>query len=424
MDASIELRLNHLYEGGMHTEYCPYFKKEMEPWQELNDTEFDCYNDVFLNYSLFSTNSYYRDKYMMMGKKQRFVHSDVGPECRSSLEELGYNKSKDEDSLSELLLLGGMPYSDEETSENFQDQAMLQGTMMMDEQEELRLIAELINQDATTTEYYNDYHTISSQNIYRSMESTKRTKSKFCPSLGKDLLANSKCNTRSVINNANSTIKEVISRTNAVEPANVMKSHSKRSIRKANDTCLISTKTSPNDINSAADFDQKIFLGGLPLGMNEKALREELAAQGYKVLKRPKILRAFAPEVMMRSVDEAKELVEKGFIMINGFEVEVRSFNSYNKQSKVRKIPNVGKRSVFLGGLAIGTTVKDIQDVMMKLGLRIVNYPVIKLGFSRQLIFETISQAQKLIKMKKVLINGKHVNVRPFSHQQSRKRMY
>jgi len=142
-----------------------------------------------------------------------------------------------------------------------------------------------------------------------------------------------------------------------------------------------------------------------------------MAAQGYKVLRRPKILRGFAPEVMMKSVEQAKELVDKGIINIKGFEVEVRPFNSYNKKSKSRKIPNVGRRSVFLGGLSKGTTVKDILDVMMKMNLRVMNYPVIKVGFSPQVILQTVSQAQKLVKMKKIYVNGNFVDVRPFTHQ-------
>jgi len=180
------------------------------------------------------------------------------------------------------------------------------------------------------------------------------------------------------------------------------------------------TSRDSNVVNCA---DQKVFLGGLPLGMNERELRNELASLGYKVLRRPKILRGFAPEVMMRSVTEAKEMVEKGTININGSTVEVRSFNFYNKRSKARNIPNVEKRSVFLGGLPIGTKVLDIMATMKKLNMRIVNHPVIKRGFSPQVIMHSISQAQKLIKMKNILINGKFVEVKPYSTPQNRKRV-
>jgi len=173
-----------------------------------------------------------------------------------------------------------------------------------------------------------------------------------------------------------------------------------------------------------SEEDRRVFLGGLPVGMREKSLRQQLAVLGYKVEKRPKILRNFAPEVLMRSVEEAKELVELGTIMIQGVKVEVRPFNSLMKQSKSRKIPNISKRSIFLGGLTDGTTAKDIQNVFTKMGIRIVNYPVTKFGFSRQVILETVCQAKALIKKQKILINGTLVDVRPFERQQRRKKNY
>jgi len=175
---------------------------------------------------------------------------------------------------------------------------------------------------------------------------------------------------------------------------------------------------------SDSNGEQRIFLGGIPVGMTERTLRQELAQQGYKVLKRSKILRGFAPEVLMRSVDEALDLVRKGVVIIDGHEVEVRPFNSLMKQSVCRKIPNIFKRSVFLGGLAPGTTANDIEKAMCSMGMKIVNYPVIKFGFSRQVIFEKMSQAQTLINMKRVLISGTQVDVSPFVNHQSRKRVH
>jgi len=184
---------------------------------------------------------------------------------------------------------------------------------------------------------------------------------------------------------------------------------------------LVSTKNKNKQLNPTNDDDQRVFLGGLPIGMTERLLRQHLLAQGYKVLKRPKILHGFAPEVWMRTVEQAKDLIERGVITIDGMEVEVRPYNSLTKLSELKKLPNVTKRSVFIGGISVGTTTKNIQDVLMGLGLKVINYPVVKRGFVRQVILETISQAQTLIKMKKIEINGKFVDVHPFVNQKRRR---
>merc|ERR1719233_1489087 len=151
-------------------------------------------------------------------------------------------------------------------------------------------------------------------------------------------------------------------------------------------------------------------------------LRQHLAAQGYKVLKRPKILHGFAPEVWMRTVEQAKDLIEKGVVMIDGLEVEVRPYNSLTKLSELKKLPNVGKRSVFIGGLSTSTTTKHLQDVLSEMGMKVINYPVIKHGFARQVVLGTISQAKSLIKLRKIQVKGKYVEVRPFINPNRRRR--
>jgi len=175
-------------------------------------------------------------------------------------------------------------------------------------------------------------------------------------------------------------------------------------------------------LNSNEDDEQRVFLGGLPIGITERMLRQHLSTMGYKVLKRPKILHGFAPEVWMRTVDEAKDLIAKGTIMIEGSEVEVRPYNSLTKLSELKKLPNVGKRSVFIGGLSTGTTTKHLQDALSEMGVKVINYPLIKHGFARQVILNTISQAKSLIKLRNIQVNGTCVNVRPFVNQKRRRR--
>jgi len=177
------------------------------------------------------------------------------------------------------------------------------------------------------------------------------------------------------------------------------------------------TKVEKKEIVLTNDDEQRVFLGGLPIGMTERMLRNQLGAQGYKVLKRPKILHGFAPEVWMKTVEQAQDLISKGTILIDGLQVEVRPYNSLTKLSELKKLPNVGKRSVFIGGLSSGTTTKNLQDTLLNMGMKVINYPVIKHGFARQIILDTIPQARTLIKMKKIEINGSFVDVRPFVNQ-------
>jgi len=187
---------------------------------------------------------------------------------------------------------------------------------------------------------------------------------------------------------------------------------------------LVQKKKVKSKIEKSTDNDaQRVFLGGLPIGITERMLRQHLGTMGYKVLKRPKILHSFAPEVWMKTVDQAKDLIKKGVIMIEGLEVEVRPYNSLTKLSELKKLPNVGKRSVFIGGLSPGTTTKNVQDVLEALGAKVLNYPVIKNGFARQIILDTISQAKTLIKMRKIKINGTIADVRPFVNQRRRKKL-
>merc|ERR1719268_142904 len=197
-------------------------------------------------------------------------------------------------------------------------------------------------------------------------------------------------------------------------------------IRKTEKVCISNTtskkKIKSKDDKSTDNDAQRVFLGGLPIGITERLLRQHLAALGYKVLKRPKILHGFAPEVWMKTVEQANDLIEKGVITIEGMEVEVRPYNSLTKLSVLKKLPNVGKRSVFIGGLPVGTSTKNLLDVLVEIGMNVINYPVIKHGFARQVILDTISQAQSLIIMKKLRVNGALADIRPFVNQKRRRR--
>jgi len=160
---------------------------------------------------------------------------------------------------------------------------------------------------------------------------------------------------------------------------------------------------------------QKVFLGGLPPHMTSSLLQEKLAEQGYTVLNQPKILHWFSPQVCLGSVEEARKLIEKGSILIDGVFIRVRPYEGYSRDNK--KIPSdVVERSVFLGGLAPLTTVDMIKDVIGKMGMKVVNIPVLKSGYSPQVTLESVGQTQTLLNLMRVQINGVMVSVRPFAN--------
>lgn len=159
---------------------------------------------------------------------------------------------------------------------------------------------------------------------------------------------------------------------------------------------------------------QKVFLGGLPAHITENTLRSKLAEQGYTVINKPKVLRGFTPQVCLGSIEEAQRLIEKGKINIDGSLVDVRPYEAFAKDNLDKKLPDDIKRSVFLGGLANGTTGQMIKDDLEKMDVKVVNHPIIKTGFTPMVTLGTTEQAQMLIKLKKVLVNETLVDVRPY----------
>merc|ERR1719427_202349 len=163
---------------------------------------------------------------------------------------------------------------------------------------------------------------------------------------------------------------------------------------------------------------QKVFLGGLPTHLTSSLLCKWLTEQGYTVLNNPKILRWFSPQVCLGSVEEAQRLVEKKTIVIDNTVVQVRAFEAFSRDNKWKQ-PDEVERSVFLGGLSPDTTAEMIRHDLRVMGLVVVNIPVLKSGYSPQVVLKTFDQAQSLIKLMKVQINGTIVNVRPYANIRS-----
>jgi len=156
----------------------------------------------------------------------------------------------------------------------------------------------------------------------------------------------------------------------------------------------------------------KVFLGGLPFQITEAALRQTLSEKGFNVVNKPKVFGGFSPQVCLASAAEAKRLIKERTITIEGMDVDIRPYQAFTKKNK-EKLLDVSRRSVFLGGLSKGTTTQMIKKELESLGLKIVNYPLVKAGFSPQVTMATAKQAQKLVNMVKVQINGTMVDIRP-----------
>jgi len=158
---------------------------------------------------------------------------------------------------------------------------------------------------------------------------------------------------------------------------------------------------------------QKVFLGGLPVQISGTTLCQHLKDIGFNVVNKPKVYGGFSPQVCLSSENEATRLLELGSITLEGVKVDVRSYQSFTKKNQ-DKLVDMSRRSVFLGGLRKGTTTRMIKKEFEAIGMKVVNYPLIKAGFCPQVTMATEEQAQNLVEMLKVEINGVLVDVRPY----------
>jgi len=167
-----------------------------------------------------------------------------------------------------------------------------------------------------------------------------------------------------------------------------------------------------HDLSIFCTDDQKVFLGGLPIHLTPEMLKTKLEEQGLTVLNKPRIMRGFTPQVCVGSVKEAKKLIEQRFIFIDEYRVDVRP---YQDRDKLRKgLPSVVKRSVFLGGLSDNTTGEMIVADLLRLDIKVVDIPVIKNGFAPRVVLESMEHAKMLVALKRVMVNGTIVDVRPY----------
>jgi len=420
-----------------------YLNRESLLRRALCDNEFDCYSDVSIDTSSalsFDSSEYFN--WALQGKKNPYF-------CTESLDESLMQHGRG--TLTHSESQRSSRWSDDEMSELlcFEESLRRNRKLIMEDEEERRYLAELVHQDMVAAElgWCNPGSMEGSVlNIERTLHDVPGhflpTRACFSEKLLERLQPNRdglrfdegvlnlyRGNTQANNLIPDRTLPNPNSRRNNSEKLTQVHVQDKvgstqaTMAKKESSHKVVSEKRAKTKKATwSNDDEQRVFLGGLPIGMTERMLRQHLAAQGYKVLKRPKILHGFAPEVWMRTVEQAKDLIEKRVIMIDGLEVEVRPYNSLTKLSELKKLPNVGKRSIFIGGLSPGTTTKNLQDDLLEMGMKVINYPVIKHGFARQVILDTSAQAKTLIKMRKIQINGTSVDVRPFVNQKRRRR--
>jgi len=158
--------------------------------------------------------------------------------------------------------------------------------------------------------------------------------------------------------------------------------------------------------------EQKVFLGGLPLHMTSAILKAKLEEQGITVLNKPRIMRGFTPQVCVGSVEQAERLIAARFLYIDDFRVDVRP---YQDREQLRQgLPSIVKRSVFLGGLPEDTTGEMIVEDLQRLDVKVVNFPVVKNGYAPRVVLGTLEHAKMLVALKRVMVNGTAVDVRPY----------
>jgi len=158
--------------------------------------------------------------------------------------------------------------------------------------------------------------------------------------------------------------------------------------------------------------EQKVFLGGLPQNLTPEALNTKLEKLGLTILNKPRVMRGFTPQVCLGSVEEARRLISQGSICIDGHSVDVRP---YKDKDLLRKgFPSVVKRSVFLGGLPENTTPEMIVSDLQRLDVKVVQCPVIKDGYAPRVVLDSVESGKMLVSLKRVMVNGTVVDVRPY----------
>jgi len=166
--------------------------------------------------------------------------------------------------------------------------------------------------------------------------------------------------------------------------------------------------------------EQQVFLGGLPLHFTSELLKSKLQEKGLTVLNKPTIMRGFTPKVCLGSVEEAHKLIFQRAIFIDDHRLDVRPYKDKNQLQK--GLLSVVKRSVFLGGVPENTTGEMIVCDLERLDVKVIDYPVIKDGYAPRVVLESVKNAKMLTSLKRVMVNGTAVDVRPYVNFRKRRK--
>jgi len=172
-------------------------------------------------------------------------------------------------------------------------------------------------------------------------------------------------------------------------------------------SCSLSSES-----NIVCTDKQKVFLGGIPLHFTPGMLKAKLEDQGLTVMNELKMKRGYIPEVCLGSVEEALKLIAQRCIIVDEHRIDVRPYQSRHQLRK--GFVSVAKRSVFLGGLPNNTSAEMIISDLERLDLKVAEPPVIKNGFAPRVILKSRKDAELLVSLQRVLINGAGVDVRPY----------
>jgi len=156
---------------------------------------------------------------------------------------------------------------------------------------------------------------------------------------------------------------------------------------------------------------QKVFLGGIPSHITPEILKSKLEEIGLTVRNYPRIMRGFCPQVCLGSVEEAKKFIALKNFYIDEHCLEIRAFQD---KDQLRKIPSAARRSVFLGGLPENTTKEMIINDLKRLDIKVVELPIVKDGYAPRVVLKSVENAKLLIALKRVMVNGAVVDVRPY----------